>query len=116
MSESAKRTLAMDERRAGLSTQERERLAGRPHGAPEMDFRTSALAFAWLLLICIMIAGAALIARYSAEPESTNVLPPVESPRVDTPPTERIESQGYGVTSPANISEREPFEESSRLE
>lgn len=58
----------MSEDKIGLSEKERERLAGRPHEAVEMDFKAGVLAFAVLLLICAMIMGASLIVRSHASP------------------------------------------------
>jgi len=47
----------------GVTPAERERLAGAPRGATEMDFKASALVFASLLLIVALIVAASLIAR-----------------------------------------------------
>ena len=47
----------------GLTPEERERLTGQLPAEPQMDFNTSLLAFACLLLICLLVIGASLIAR-----------------------------------------------------
>jgi hypothetical protein len=55
----------------GVTPAERERLAGAPQGATEMDFKTSAIVFASLLLIVALIVAASLIARLEAGRETS---------------------------------------------
>ena len=47
----------------GLTSEERNRLTDHPSIEPQMDFNMSVLAFVCLLLICILILAASLIAR-----------------------------------------------------
>jgi len=47
----------------GLTSDERDRLAGHASVGPPMDLNMSLLAFVCLLLICILILAASLIAR-----------------------------------------------------
>jgi hypothetical protein len=53
----------LEENHVGVTSQERDRLAGHPSSEPPMDFRMSVFAFICLLLICIFILAASLIAR-----------------------------------------------------
>jgi hypothetical protein len=56
----------MREDRWGLTSEEREHLTGTTPVEPDMDVKTSMLAFVCLLLICIFILAASLIARTRA--------------------------------------------------
>lgn len=71
----------MQENRAGITPEERERLAGYPPVDPQVDFKLSVFAFACLLLICFLIVGASLIARsQGADHESRTGLAPAHPP------------------------------------
>lgn len=59
----------------GLTRQERDRLTGQPENAVEMDVKASALAFASLLLLCVFIVAASLIARLGRGPASGGAAP-----------------------------------------
>jgi len=74
--------------RFGLTPEERDRLAGDASAEPEMDFKTSMLAFACLLLICIMILVASFIARSQAGKSESGVrLRPAHAPTEAAPPS-----------------------------
>jgi hypothetical protein len=76
----------VQENRFGLTSEERDQLAGNPSSEPEMDFKTSMLALACLLLICIMILAASFIARSQAgKGEAETGLTPAHVPTKATP-------------------------------
>ena len=53
----------MEENHVGLTSEERERLADHSPIEPQIDFKMSVFAFVCLLLICIFILAASMIAR-----------------------------------------------------
>ena len=60
----------MRKNRLGLTAEERESLTVQPEGETGTDFRAGFLAFFCLLLICLLIAAASVIAKFAMEKES----------------------------------------------
>ena len=62
----------LEKDRFGLSSEERESLAGQPRIEQQMDVKTSMLVFAGLLLMCALIIAASVIAPAQRAGEAPN--------------------------------------------
>ena len=63
----------MKEDRSGLTTEEREHLTAQPESQEEMDLKMSLLAFVSLLLICVLIVAASLIAGHRGKSDESSI-------------------------------------------
>ena len=89
----------MEEDRLGLTPEEREQLALGSEFEKGMDLKTSMLAFAGLLLICIMIAAASLIVQSRGRSDL---------PGKDFPPSHTREESHAGIEDDRHEGALEP--------